>query len=362
MSAIKSSFFSSGLFRKMLFLFFLLTALTLPGQSVLHCSQCGNKIRPGKSYWKINGKILCSRKCQYKILPRCAQCGNPIAPGKKYLISKNKPYCSRKCLSKIMPECTVCSRRSFNGGIYAADHSYFACPDCMKLPRCFACTIPVRGGKKLRDGRNICPRCLKSAVTDLAGALQIFRQVRSILQQQFGIGTKHRITFSLVNLHTLHRLSANSSSRKGRNTSPPPGVTVTEQGLFRFDGIIREYTQRNSFREKTVRREVTDAKYSIYVLDHLPRERMEYVIAHELAHDYLSEYFPGIRLPWVQEGFAEYTGYLYNKYCRRDSLNLRMEKSPDPVYGEGFRKIRAIAEKQGWNGLTNFLRSQQKRN
>ena len=360
MNPIKSSFFSSGLCRGMFFLLLLLAELSLPGQSFLRCTQCGNTIRRGK-YWKINGRILCSAACRNQVLPRCAQCRNPIQPERRYLVSGNKPYCSRECLSKIMPECTVCSRRSFNGGIYAVDHSFFACPECMKLPGCFACSIPVRGGKTLQDGRKICPRCLKTAVTDLSEALRIFQQVRRILQEQFGLGTRHKITFSLVNQHTLHRLSVKSSSRQER-TAAPPGTPFTEQGLFRFDGIIREYTRGGTFRKKLVRRKVTDARYSIYILDHLPRERMEYVMAHELAHDYLSAHFPGIRTPWIQEGFAEYTGYLYNRYRKRDHLNLRMEKNPDPVYGDGFRKIRSIAEKGSMEGLRQFLRSHQRIN
>lgn len=362
MNPIKSSFFSEEIFRK-IFLFLLLpAAVALQGSTVPQCSQCGEYIRPGQSYLRMNSKILCSRKCQLEVMPRCAQCQKPIEPGKRYLVSQKKPYCSRNCLSRIMPECTVCSRRSFNGGIYAGDHSYFACPDCMKLPRCFSCTIPVKGGKALPDGRHICPRCLKTAVTHQDTALHCFRHVRNVLRQQLRISTPHRITFSLVDQPTLHHLSTkNTHRRKQPGGSAAQETTLTEQGLFRFDGIIREYIRGGTFRKKTVRRTVTDARYSIYVLDHLSRERMEYVMAHELAHDYLSEHFPGIPVPWIQEGFAEYIGYLYNKHCKRDHLNIRLEKNPDPVYGEGFRKIRSIAEKQGWEGLKRFLRSRQKK-
>lgn len=361
MSPIKSSFFSAGVLRNILFLLLVLHLMPLYcGQTVLHCSQCNERIRPGASYIRYQSKIFCSRQCQMKVMPRCTQCQQPISPGKQYFVSRNKPYCSKNCLSRIMPECTVCSRRSFNGGIYAGDHSYFACPDCMKLPRCFACTIPVRGGKRLSDGRMICRKCLKTSVSDLNTALRIFHNVRKSLRTHLQISSNHRINFSLVNQKTLQRLSANivTAGTPRRNSQIP---VSPEQGLFRFDGIIREYSRNNVFRSRRkVRREVTDAKYSIYILDHLPLERMEYVMAHELAHDYLSAHFPGIRTPWIQEGFAEYVGFLYNRHRRRDHLNIRLEKNPDPVYGDGFRKIRSIAERNGWDGLKRFLRSQQK--
>lgn len=354
MKQIKSSFFSSGILLCLfltLFCFF-----DAEGNASLRCSQCRRLIR-GR-YIRYRNEMFCSRRCQTKVMPRCAHCRKVIEPGRKYLISKKKPYCSRKCLSYIMPECTVCSRRSFNGGIYAGDHSYFACPDCMKLPRCFACTIPVRGGKRLADGRNLCRKCLQTSVYDQHEALQIFRQVRRTLRERLNISSGHRIHFSLVNQSTLHRLSVKSMSRQGAKPLPP-SVISTEQGLFRFDGIVREYKSR--FSSKTVRRELANAKYSVYVLDHLPRERMEYVMAHELAHDYLSAHFPGIRIPWIQEGFSEYIGYLYNRLYGRTHLNIRLEKNPDPVYGEGFRRIRSIAEKESFEGLKRFLRSQQNR-
>ena len=83
----------------------------------------------------------------------CNQCRKQIRPGQGYLMSHGKVYYSRKCYIRTLPECTICRRRSFNGGIYAMDHSFFACPDCMKLPRCFSCQIPVRDGAQLSGGR-----------------------------------------------------------------------------------------------------------------------------------------------------------------------------------------------------------------
>ena len=110
-------------------------------------------------------------------------------------------------------------------------------------------------------------------------------------------------------------------------------------------------------RKVSEKEEKTSELFNIYVLNGLPRERMEYVMAHELGHDWLVTHFPGIRDMQVKEGFAEYVGWLYNKLHNRDYLNKRIEANTDPVYGQGFRMIKDIADKKGFDGLKQFLNS-----
>ena len=190
------------------------------------------------------------------------------------------------------------------------------------------------------------------ALTQLPEKAQaVFDEVRNTMRFSLGIVTKHPITFSLVDPVTLHRLSG------ARNEQ------MSEQGLFRYNAEVERVSTRNFFGRKTgenVYKKREDIR--IFVLDHLPRIRMEHVIAHELAHDWMTAFYPGIKEDWIKEGFAEYIAWRYNQYKKRNEMNRRVENNPDPVYGEGFRKIRDIAKQRGFGGLRKFLESKSKMN
>ncbi len=315
MTAIKSSFFS--FFRRFGPVLLLLTALSLRAADLKSCSQCGR----------------------------------PLLPGQQCVISKGKFFCSRQCYIQTLPECTICGKRSFTGGIYALDHSFFACTDCMKLPRCFSCQFPTRFGTKLSAGRVICPDCARTSVSDPAQAAALFQEVRDTMRFSLGIVTKHPIRLSLTDPVTLHRLSG---ARSGQ---------LVEQGLFRYNVDVERVSTRDFFGRKTGEKLYKkNEAIDIYVLDHLPKTRMEHVMAHELAHDWLTEFYPGIREDWIKEGFAEYIAWRYNRYKKRNKLNHRVENNPDPVYGEGFRRIRKIAKDRGFAGLKKFLEFKSKQN
>ena len=274
----------------------------------------------------------------------CNQCRKQIRPGQGYLMSHGKVYCSRKCYIRTLLECTICRRRSINGGIYAMDHSFFACPDCMKLPRCFSCQIPVRDGAQLSGGRVICPVCARTSVSDQRQAQMIFDEVRNTMRFSLGIVTKHPIRFSLTDQETLHRLSGTRSNQ------------MVEQGLFRYNADVERVATRNFFGRKTGEKVYKKNEViEIFVLDHLPRIRMEYVMAHELGHDWMTAFYPGIREDWIKEGVAEYLAWRYNQYKKRTDLNRRLEGNTDPVYGGGFRRIRDMVKKRGFQGLKEFL-------
>ena len=158
----KFIFFSGRSFRLLSFLF--IFPFPLIASNSLKCDWCKNAIGAGKSYYRIKNKNYCSRSCADKSLeqslPECSVCAKRIKGS--YLTSNDKIFCSQKCYESTLPECTVCGKRSAAGAL-AAYNSFFACPDCLRKPRCFSCQIPT-GGRKLNDGRVICPTCSKTAV------------------------------------------------------------------------------------------------------------------------------------------------------------------------------------------------------
>lgn len=280
----------------------------------------------------------------------CNTCKKVIRQDKEYILSQNKCYCSKNCYIQSLPECTVCGKRSFTGGIYAMDHSFFACTECMKKPCCFACQIPT-DGQKLPDGRVICPACARSAVSDSVRAQGVFNEVRDEMRFSLGIGTTHPILFSLASPGMLHQLSGARSN------------FIYEQGLFKYEADVERVSNRDYLGRKTGETLYKKGEsFRIYVLDHLPKIQMQYVIAHELAHDWMTVHYPGIQDIAAKEGFAEYIAWRYNSFHKRAALNRRIEANADSVYGEGFRRIRRIAERDGFEGLKRYLEVKSKQN
>jgi len=98
----------------------------------------------------------------------------------------------------------------------------------------------------------------------------------------------------------------------------------------------------------------------IAVLQGLPAVLFQGVTAHELGHVWLIVH--GIQgLPsWAEEGFCEYLSYRY--YYDLNTPESRyhavsIENNADPVYGEGFRRVRALADALGFPRFLEILRT-----
>ena len=92
------------------------------------------------------------------------------------------------------------------------------------------------------------------------------------------------------------------------------------------------------------------------MLDNLPKIRFAGVLAHEMLHVWMNE--KGIALqPMLTEGFCNVGSYVVYKAINTDmSLHMIkiMEQDPDPVYGNGFRKVVELYHKS--NSLTQVMK------
>jgi len=301
------------------------------------CDVCGKTIT-GKFY-QAGGKNYCSRECLQESLPKCATCGKTITDAYSKLNGKN--YCSKECMKDLLPRCSACGKPSSEGAV-AADNSFFVCRECASKPRCFSCLMPSEC-RKLNDGREICPKCYETAVFEDDDARKIFDSVRDDLRKKLGIFTGNPLKMFLSDLKTIQKKSGNKS-------------IDMELGLYEYSADIEVVTTTGAGGKKIVGPErKTNEMFVVYALYGVPKERLAYIFAHEIAHDWLLVNFPGIKEDSVKEGFCEYIAWRYNSLYGRDYLNKRIEANQNEIYGGGFRAVKAVHDNGGFEAVKKYL-------
>lgn len=302
-----------------------------------YCSDCGRKL---SNYLEYNGKRYCSKKCLHKNLPKCSVCGKPANIKR----ADGKIFCSKTCISKTWPICSFCKKHSQNG-IKRGDSKVFLCKRCAHRPRCFACQMPA-DHSKFYDGRYICKHCNRTAVMNIEKAKRIANEVRNTMKQKLGISTDNDIAYYIVGQKKL----------KGKVKHDHQGV---EFGLFLFEQIVEKTTTttRNLLGKETkeTKEEVKLEQNSIYFLFGIPEDKFREVAAHELAHDWMQEFYPNIKDLKIKEGWAEYIASLVNNIYGNSKMNRRMELNKNKIYGDGYRLIKKYVRDNNMDALFDMF-------
>ncbi|HPN84922.1 MAG TPA: hypothetical protein PK821_06255, partial [Victivallales bacterium] len=103
-------------------------------------------------------------------------------------------------------------------------------------------------------------------------------------------------------------------------------------------------------------------KYKIYMLSNMSRRKFIEVSAHELAHDWMQANYPDIDDLAVKEGWAQYVAWQINSIYGHGGLNNLLEANKDPIYGDGFRMIKEIADNSSspMDRLNTFFKQRSK--
>src|SRR5580692_8246351 len=85
--------------------------------------------------------------------------------------------------------CAICGQE-IRGTVYfvtdkVTGEKVEVCSNCINLPRCFICGLPVKDGVQLPDGRWLCARDAKDAVLNADDAVRIFYDVHDDLDKLF---------------------------------------------------------------------------------------------------------------------------------------------------------------------------------
>jgi len=175
------------------------------------------------------------------------------------------------------------------------------CSNCLKLPRCFICGLPVKdNGLDLPDGRHLCARDGKMAVLTADAARKTAAEVKDHLDRLFA-----------------------------RFTSFPTNVDVTVldridvDQLFQPDGY--DFESPNLLGCIEAKTNASHRQYTMRLLTGLPMVELKATAAHEFSHAWVGENVPPERRERLsrnaEEGFCELIAYLF-----MDSQNEEAQK------------------------------------
>lgn len=256
----------------------------------------------------------------------CTICGQPLVDN--YVVRDGKNY-HPECYEKhVALKCDLCGKpihgryiQNFWGQAYHIEHREHE-PQCDHCSR-FISKRLTDGGWEYEDGRRICGICRKSAVKTTKEAEALLREAAGRLGKiGLDVDTK-AISLHLVGLDDIRGLAGSSSQE------------------------LRGYTDYNAstFLGITTRKEI-----DVYVLYGMPRESALGTMAHELMHVWQAERGRIQNDPAFSEGSCNYAAFLvlkeYETPQARFVLNS-LRKSEDTIYGDGFRRVREFAEKEG---------------
>lgn len=256
----------------------------------------------------------------------CAACGRPIEDS-RFKAHEGRPYHLDCYAREVAPRCAYCGKPLT--GTYLVDYwgTRFCVEHQGQFPTCDFCgrLVPMADQEQGAEVTR-CRICRSSAIETAEDARPLFRQLIQWVSSQ-GLHY-HQLPLSL---ELCGRAKLQEYLRE-RGSTHSLGATMS---MF--------YTQDGRVVNSEVR--------GVAVLYGLPSIVFESVVIHELGHVWLIVHDAPRGAAWRDEGFCELLSYRYLRHRNTPESRYRaenMERNPDPVYGEGFRRMRALIEKQGF--------------
>ena len=297
----------------------------------LRCGYCFKSIKG--NYLTTDGKSYHENCYRDHVQPRCEHCGKLIDG--KYAIMNEKMYHPQCYTNHILPKCAICDEplqgkyyTDYWGNSFHGSHSS-ELPECSTCGR-LICEALTRGGFELDDGRFLCGICNETEVSGDFLLESSLSYVRRLLESKGIDNLPDDIPITLVDQHQLKQLATS------------------------YSDAMHGFTEHNI---QTRNGRVVRKDSHIYILSHLPLIMFRAVLAHELLHVYLFGRDLELRSD-ISEGFCNLGSALVYKDSRSEYAKFRllnMEKSQDPDYGYGYRKMSKSLDKWGWDYLLETL-------
>ena len=290
------------------------------------CQECGEVIE--SAYFETGGAYYHPEHFA------CAHCDRPIKG--TYTIYKDRNYHTRCFERHAALRCRVCD--GIIRGKYILDHwgNAYHPEHNGELPRCDFCGRFVVGSlshnqHKFFDGRYLCGICSPRAVTSLEEAHELMDEVAESLAR-FGIVVA---TYE-IELHLMSKDGLQEYSGHGHGTT----------------GFTDYYVKKNLF-GRTVEKRIR-----VNLLYGMPRTEMIGTLAHELTHVWQFSQGGLEQNPAFSEGSCNYATYLILRKIGGPEAEYIIEtmlNDKDPIYGRGFREVKAFAEREGLSAWLELL-------
>lgn len=305
------------------------------------CSACSQVIT--SSYAHEKGKFYHPDCLTEKNSPFCDYCNKVLKSS--YVSYEKKKYHEECYRDNIEKKCAVCSQGLtgyitadiYNNEFHSShEKEYAKCDACTRL------TAPniTGGGLRYNDGRTICKLCLPTAVFDDETFTSLYRKVLSSLNSYgFSIKTDN-ISVKGVDKKTLKTRAGKSYSETLR------GFCDTQiKSEFRNDKLVKE-----------------TSVFTIYVLNGLPPVYTESILAHELMHVWFHQNGLSGLDALTTEGSCNYLSWSYLSRSPDPAAPMIMkmlEADTDPVYGDGFRRIKQNFSSKPLKELFGYLKGRE---
>lgn len=299
------------------------------------CAGCGQPIADEK-FQVAQGRPY-HQACYLALqAPRCAYCGQPIAGS--YTQSDGKAYHTECFREHVVPRCVYCQKPLL--GKYLVDawgNKY--CPEHQaEYPHCSFCGRLIPPEQQTAGwnayGSERCFVCRSTAIDVIEQAQPLFQQCK-----QWIAGQGFRFNQLPLRLE-LHERAVLLGMLHGRAVNHPLGVTLSSTHI------------QNGYA-------LSSRVEGVAVLQGMPATLFAGVVLHELGHAWLTvhdiEHLP----PWAEEGFCQLISYRYYTGLNTPEARYRassLESESDPIYGDGFRHVRALADSMGFGQFVEALR------
>jgi hypothetical protein len=188
------------------------------------------------------------------------------------------------------------------GGVFCTSHQ--------DLPNCQLCSAPFRGAGRF------CGSCAATSINNQEQVRAVLPKAREVLHAM-GVVLNPPVHVQLVDDARMRMLSANESGRVA-GTTMVHGQQVTE----------------------------------IHIVSGLPEVDFGATVAHEVMHAWMAQNGFAPMDARIEEGLCEVVAYRWLRDQidpRGQLLRERMDTSPDPVYGDGFRMVKQSVKRHRMN-------------
>jgi hypothetical protein len=298
------------------------------------CHHCGQPLVG--SYIQARGRSYHRQCFEEHVLPRCAFCGQPLVGS--FVQSEEESYHDQCFEEHILPRCVYCQEPL--RGRYQVDvwGNQYCQRHQREYPPCSFCGRLIPPGQQTPGwhayGSERCPVCRSTAVDAIEQAQPLFQKCKQWI-------AGHGFRFNQLPLRLeLHDRAVLLGMLHGRSVNHPLGVTLSSRR------VQHGYVYSSSVE-------------GVAVLQGMPATLFAGVVLHELGHVWLTVHGIESLQPWGEEGFCQLISYTY--YVSLDTPEARvharrLEAESDPVYGEGFRRVRTLAANTGFGQFVEILR------